>query len=131
MDRNDVERWVDGYERAWRAPGTDLLAELFAPEATYLPSPWAEPVTGLEEISRFWEDEREGPDEPFELSSEVVVVDGDVAVVRTAVEYLEDGRWRNLWVVRFDAAGRCLAFEEWTDHRNPSFAPGQPDGHDA
>lgn len=124
MDRNDVERWVGDYERAWRSPGTDLLAELFAPEATYLPSPWAEPVTGLEEIARFWEDERDGPDEPFELTSEVVVVDGDVAVVRASVEYLEDGQWRDLWVLRFDAAGRCLAFEEWP------FAPRQPDGHE-
>lgn len=124
MDRNDVERWVGDYERAWRTPGTDLLAELFAPEATYLPSPWSEPVTGLEEIAGFWEDEREGPDEPFELTSEVVVVDGDVAVVRASVEYLEDGRWRNLWVLRFDAAGRCLTFEEWP------FAPLQPDGHE-
>ena len=33
------------------------------------------------------------------------------------------GAWRDLWVLRFDDDGRCLAFEEWP------FAPDQPDGH--
>jgi hypothetical protein len=32
-------------------------------------------------------------------------------------------RWRDLWVLRFDADGRCTAFEEWP------FVPDQPDGH--
>ena len=33
-------------------------------------------------------------------------------------------RWRDLWVIRFDGEGRCVAFEEWP------FAPGQRDGHE-
>jgi hypothetical protein len=33
-------------------------------------------------------------------------------------------RWLDLWVLRFDDAGRCTAFEEWP------FAPGQADGHE-
>jgi hypothetical protein len=33
-------------------------------------------------------------------------------------------RWRDLWVIRFDDDGRCVAFEEWP------FAPRQRDGHE-
>lgn len=125
MDRDAVLRWVDGYERAWRSAGTDELGRLFADDATYRVSPWAPPVEGLAAIGGLWDDAREGPDEPFTMASEIVAVDGDTAVVRVAVDYLRPGgtRWRDLWVLRFDADGRCVAFEEWP------FAPGQHDGH--
>ena len=129
MNRSDVEQWVDGYERAWRTAATDGLGDLFSPDASYLPSPWAEPVEGLAAISRFWEDEREGPDEPFTMAREILAVDGATAVVRVSVDYDEGGatpaqRWRDLWVIDFDPDGRCVAFEEWP------FAPGQRDGHE-
>jgi ketosteroid isomerase-like protein len=125
VDRHDVERWVEGYERAWRTAGTDGLAELFAADASYLVSPWARPVEGLAAITELWEAERDGPDEDFTMGSDLVAVDGDTAVVRVAVEYGEPvvSRWRDLWVTRFDTDGRCTAFEEWP------FAPDQPDGH--
>ncbi|MGH9243890.1 MAG: nuclear transport factor 2 family protein [Acidimicrobiales bacterium] len=126
MDKGAVAAWVEGYERAWRTPGSDALRELFTPDASYLPSPWATAVTGLDELGSFWESAREGPDERFTLTSDVVAVDGNTAVVRTAVDYLssETGRWRNLWVIEFGPDGRCTRFEEWP------FAPGQPDGHE-
>lgn len=125
MDRTTVVQWVAHYERLWRTPGTELLAELFVPDASYLPSPWAPPVEGLERIARFWEAERNGADEAFTMSSDIVAVDQDMAVVRVFVEYGASGQrpWRDLWVLRFAADGRCSWFEEWP------FAPDQPDGH--
>ena len=119
-----VAKWVGAYERAWRTPGTDPLADLFSPAVTYLPSPWATPVHGLEELVEFWEAGRNGPDERFLLSQEVVAVDGTAAVVRVSVDYLgsDRSRWRDLWVLVFDEDGRCSAFEEWP------FASDQPDG---
>ena len=55
MESAEVERWVASYERAWRTPGTEHLALLFAAAARYLPSPWARAADGLDEIERFWE----------------------------------------------------------------------------
>lgn len=125
MDRAAVERWVASYERLWRTSGTDLLAELFLPEASYVPSPWAQPLEGLPAIARFWEDERVGAEEVFTMSSDIVAVDAATAVVRVLVEYGASGNkpWRDLWVLQFTSDGRCSSFEEWP------FAPGQPDGH--
>ena len=125
MDRGAVERWVDRYEQLWRTPETDHLVELFRPDATYLPSPWAQPLDGLDEIAQFWESGRDGPDEVFTMSSDVVAVDADTAVVRVFVDYAgsDAGRWRDLWVLRFAPDGRCSSFEEWP------FAPEQRDGH--
>lgn len=123
MERHRVEEWVGRYERAWRTPGTDGLDEVFAADATYLISPWAEPVVGLDALMRFWDDERPPESDEFTMRSSVLAVDGDVAVVRVEVDYAKGERWRDLWVVTLDAAGRCTAFEEWP------FAPDTPDGH--
>jgi hypothetical protein len=125
VDREAVAHWVADYECAWRTPGTDRLGDLFAADVTYRPSPWATPVRGLPALTEFWEAERAGPDEVFTLSSAVVAVEGRTAVVRVAVDYAShrSGRWRDLWVVRFDERGLCTEFEEWP------FAPEQQDGH--
>lgn len=125
MEHEDVRTWVASYEKAWRSSGTTSLAGLFTEDASYVVSPWAPAVEGVGAIGELWEAERDGADEVFTMSSEVVALDGDTAVVRVEVDYAKTGSglWRDLWVLRFDIDGRCSHFEEWP------FAPDQPDGH--
>ena len=116
-----IDAWVRAYERAWRSAGTDSLRKLFAEDAAYRMSPYEEPASGIDAIAELWEREREGPDEPFEMRHEVVATEGSVAVVRVWVQYGGPQRlqYRDLWIVRFAADGRCAEFEEWP------FWPGQ------
>ena len=86
-NRAMVSQWLAGYEAAWRTPGSQALASLFTGDATYLQSPYAQPVTGLDAIKRMWEDEREGPDEVFTLTVGILAVEGPTAVVRAEVRY--------------------------------------------
>jgi hypothetical protein len=125
MDRAGVERWVAGYEAAWRSPGTARLADLFTSDASYLPSPWATPIVGLDALATFWDAERDSPNESFDLHREIVALDGATAVVRVAVTYLDPPgeQWRDLWIITFTPEALCSAFEEWP------FTPTQPDGH--
>jgi len=120
VSREAAESWVAGYEEAWRAAGTGKLAALFADDATYRMSPYAEPVRGLAAIGELWERERSGPDEEFEMRHEIVAVEAGTAVVRAEVAYGTGARYRDLWIIRFGADGRCHEFEEWP------FWPGQP-----
>jgi uncharacterized protein (TIGR02246 family) len=115
ITRGNAARWVAAYEAAWRAPGTEALAGIFTPDASYLKGPYEEPVTGLRAIARMWEAEREGPDESFQMTSEIVAVEGDIAVVRVEVRYGDPvtQQWRDIWLVRFAPDGRCASFEEW------------------
>jgi ketosteroid isomerase-like protein len=115
VDHSDVLRWVESYERAWRAPGTAGLGALFTDDASYLQGPFEQPVVGLPAVAEMWEAEREGPDEAFDMSCDVVAVDGDTAVVRAEVRYGPplDQLWRDLWILRFASDGRCAWFEEW------------------
>jgi hypothetical protein len=127
MDEHAFRRWLIGYERAWRAPGTDMLAELFTPDATYRHSPFAEPLVSLDEIAHDWEQERTGPDETFTMTADVLATnpahpDGPLGIARISVRYGEDAggqEYRDLWLVHFDDSGRARTFEEWP------FWPGQ------
>jgi ketosteroid isomerase-like protein len=114
-DRSAVRRWVGTYERAWRTPGTAEISALFTSDATYLHSPYEEPVVGVDAIGRMWEQDREGPDEVFTLSFEVLAVEDQTAVVRAEVRYGHPLRqeYRDLWVLQLEADGRCSWFEEW------------------
>jgi ketosteroid isomerase-like protein len=126
-DRTAVERWIAGYERAWRTSGTDGLSALFATDAIYLHSPYEDPVVGIDAISQMWDDDRDGPDEVFALSTEIVAVDGDRAVVRAEVHYGEPVRqeYRDLWLIQFDADGRCASFEEWPYWPGRGYSAGE------
>jgi hypothetical protein len=85
-------------------------------------SPYEEPFVGLERIGEMWEAERRGPDEAFEITWEIVAVDGDAAVVRVEVSYgpPREREYRDLWLIRFAGDGKAAAFEEWP------YWPGQP-----
>ena len=117
--RDEVMRWVAGYERAWRDGDLDRVETLFAPDAVYRRAPYMAPDLGIDAIKAFWLDD---DDEVFTMHAEPVAVEGDTAVVRVEVRYGDPLRqeYRDLWVLRFAADGRVAAFEEW-----PSF-PGQP-----
>jgi ketosteroid isomerase-like protein len=114
-DRAGVRRWLAGYEAAWRAPGTERLAGLFTADATYLQSPYQQPVIGLAAIARMWEEEREGPGEVFTLTTGILAVDGPTAVARAEVIYGDPPRqeYRDLWIIQLGDDGRCTWLKEW------------------
>ena len=122
VTRAEALRWVADYETAWRTRGTQGLGTLFAERTRYRHSPYSDPLDGLEAIEQMWEAEREGPEEVFSLETRVVATDADTAVVRARVLYGSPVRqeYTDLWVIEFDAAGRCISFEEWP------FWPGKP-----
>jgi ketosteroid isomerase-like protein len=126
MDRTELTRWVDAYERAWRAPGVAALGALFAEDATYSTAPFERPFSGLAAIEEMWERGRE-PGEAFEMAGEIVAVEGDTGVVQMRVHYgpPHDQDFLDIWIVRLDAEGRCTAFEEW-----PFWPPGSRGGYD-
>jgi ketosteroid isomerase-like protein len=115
MTRQDIATWVDRYERAWRTAGTDAARALFTADATYQAAPYDEPIRGADAIAAFWDQERDGPDEPFTMTSELVAVEGGTGVVRVEVHYsgAAPREYRDLWIVRLTGDGRCSAFEEW------------------
>lgn len=122
VDRATFGAWIAAYERLWRTPGTAGLRELFTDDASYLHSPYEDPIVGLAAIERDWEGEREGPDEAFTMAAEIVAVDGDTAVAKVLVRYGDPvtQEYQDIWLVRFAEDGRARSYEEWP------FWPDQP-----
>ena len=71
--RDHARTWIDAYERAWRTAGVELLVRLFTEDAAYSMDPYDTPVRGLDAIGALWERERQGPDERFTITAEIVV----------------------------------------------------------
>lgn len=118
---NRFADWIAAYETAWRTEGTASLGRLFTDDATYQAAPFEEPHAGIKAIAQLWEDERDGPDEAFTLTSEIVAAEGDTAVARLEIVYEDPPQrtYRDLWIITLSGDGRCCHFEEWPFH------PGQ------
>lgn len=111
MDRDGVMQWVGAYERAWRESDATAVERLFAEDAAYRRSPVEPPVVGHGAIRGMWTED-EGTS--FEFDAEPVAVEGDRAVVRARVRYLDPPQeYVDLWVLRFASDGRVAEFEEW------------------
>jgi ketosteroid isomerase-like protein len=117
--RDDVMRWVAGYEQAWRAGDVGAVAGLFTQDARYRRSPYERSEVGPAAIGAFW---RADEGETFTVEAEPVAVEGRDAVVRLQVRYGDPvyEEYRDLWVLRFAADGRVEDFEEW------AYWPGRP-----
>jgi ketosteroid isomerase-like protein len=120
MDRAGVERWIEGYRKAWASDAPSDIAALFTEDATYSPFPWPrdrEPWTGRDAIVANWI-ERGDSKLGWRFEHEVLAVEGDTAVIEGWTYYDatdEDPKdaYANIWLLRFAEDGRARQFAEW------------------
>jgi ketosteroid isomerase-like protein len=121
-DTDAVQRWLDGYCRAWERYDPDEIGALFSDDAEYRLHPWDEGddvIRGCRAIVDAWLRE---PDPPgtYEGRYRPLVLQGDSAVTTGTSRYYTDAtrtrldrEYHNLFVLRFAADGRCRSFTEW------------------
>jgi hypothetical protein len=115
VNHDDVQRWLDAYVEAWRTYDPDAIGILFAQEATYAYHPYdrgEEVVRGREAIVADWLEARDEPGS-WEASYGPLVVEGRRAVAEGTTSYANGDSFWNLWILRFEADGRCAEFVEW------------------
>jgi hypothetical protein len=117
MTRDDVQRWLDAYVEAWRTYDAAAIGDLFSEGASYAYQPYRAPTVGRDAIVADWLDEQD-PAGSWAARYEPYAVDGDRAVAVGESRYLNpDGTLRtlyyNVWLLRFDADGRCSEFVEY------------------
>lgn len=109
--------WFDRYRDAWRSHDPGDIAALFAPDAVYRADPFDQGVIGPEAIVAEWMDVyEEDPEEEFEMTHEVVAVNGDLGVVQGWINYTAGANtdaWRNLFIIELDDQDRCQSYLEW------------------
>ena len=124
MTRADVQRWLDRYVAAWKSYDAADIADLFSADAEYRYHPWDDPVLGREAIVADWiapdgsasSRDAEGT---YDAAYEAWAVDGDRAVAVGTSDYFTDAsrtkrdrRYHNVYLLEFDADGRCRSFTE-------------------
>ncbi|MGH2407870.1 MAG: nuclear transport factor 2 family protein [Candidatus Limnocylindrales bacterium] len=120
MTEGDLaEAWVERYVRAWTTNDPADIGALFTTDAIYRPTPMSPGWHGRDAIVAKWLARKDAPG-IWTFESEVLGVDGDLAVIRGVTTYTAPpgpGTFENLWLVRLDAAGRATAFTEyWMQH---------------
>jgi ketosteroid isomerase-like protein len=117
VDTDAVAAWLDAYSRAWGSYDPEEIGALFSTDAVYFYDPFHEPVQGREAIVADWLEDRDEAG-TYEGSYHPVLVAGDQAVARGSSRYFNTNgsvrdQYDNLFLLRFDAAGRCAEFREW------------------
>lgn len=117
MTADRFAAWFDRYREAWRSYDPEAISALFAPNAVYRADPFQGGVVGPEAIVGQWiEAHEEDPEEEFEMSHEVVAVNGDLGVVQGWITYTAGANrdaWRNLFIIELDDQDRCRSYLEW------------------
>ena len=117
MDERAVAAWLDGYSQAWGTYDPTQIGVLFSEDAEYHYDPFHEPVRGREAIVADWLKDRDEAG-TYEGRYRPVLVAGDQAVARGYSRYFDTNgavrdEYDNLFLLRFDADGRCAEYREW------------------
>jgi hypothetical protein len=117
VDQRSVQAWLDGYSHAWGTYDPGEIGALFSEDAVYHYDPFADAVRGREAIVASWLEDRDEAG-TYEGSYRPVLVAGDEAVARGYSRYFDTNgtvakEFDNLFLLRFDAEGRCAEYHEW------------------
>jgi ketosteroid isomerase-like protein len=117
VDTQAVAAWLDGYSHAWGTYDPDQIRALFSEDAVYWFEPYSDPARGREAIVAAWLEDRDEAG-TYEGAYRPVLVAGDQAVARGYSRYFNTNgtvrdEYDNLFLLRFDADGRCAEYREW------------------
>ena len=127
MDRQAVQSWLDHYVEGWETYDPQVIGDLFSEDATYRYHPYDEGddvLRGRNAIVESWtapEGNASSRDAPgtYDAKYEAWAVDGDRAVAVGFSRYWADASrstvariYDNVFLLRFDADGRCAEFTE-------------------
>jgi ketosteroid isomerase-like protein len=106
-----VQRWIDGYVKAWQTNDPNDIGALFTPDAVYYTAPFREPWRGADAIVTEWIARKDEPGDAA-FTWHRLGEDGDRAFVDGTTIY-STTTFSNLWVIDFAPDGRARTFTEW------------------
>jgi ketosteroid isomerase-like protein len=112
-----LEKWLAGYELAWESRDAARAAELFTPNASYHEMPFEAPKAAQAGIREYWSsvtaDQRD-----IDFKSQIVAVNGQTGVAHWSATFTAASTGARVeldgvFVLTFDASGRCSELREW------------------
>ncbi len=119
------QAWLDRYIAAWKSYDPDAIGNLFSETAAYRFHPQDDPVIGRASIVVSWLEDRDEAGS-YDARYEPLAIDGENHVASGVSRYFDTtgtlrDEYCNVFLCRFDEAGRCREFTEWWI-RNRRFA---------
>jgi hypothetical protein len=117
LDHAAFQAWLDRYVAAWKSYDRDQIAGLWSEDVQYRYHPEDDPVVGRDTVVREWLENQDPPGR-YDAHYEPLAIEGDNHVASGWSRYfsdqgeLQDEYW-NIYLCRFDDAGRCREFTEW------------------
>lgn len=116
------QAWMESYGKASRQNDPRASANLFAENAAYYETPFAEPRIGRESIYEYWNKGTQTLKDK-ESTFEILSVKDHLGIARwqskfTVIESDKRVALDCLFVVEFDKDGLCQTFREWWHLKN-------------
>ncbi|HEX6998564.1 MAG TPA: nuclear transport factor 2 family protein [Gammaproteobacteria bacterium] len=117
ISRDDVDAWLRAYEQAWEGKDPDAAAKLFAANARYHETPYAEPFEGPAGVRDYWArvtaDQRD-----IRFDYAIVAVTGNTGIATWSAKFntISSGaavELNGVFLLDFDADKRCTRLREW------------------
>lgn len=117
LTRDHIQQWMETYGSASAENDPQASANLFAENAAYYETPFAEPMIGRDAIYEYWNKGAQNLKDK-ESSFEIIAVNGNTGIARWQSKFtvLESGKRLELdclFIVEFDNDGLCQTFREW------------------
>ena len=117
MERTELEAWLEAYGRAWQGRDPQAAAKLFAEDGTYQVTPFVEPLRGRAAILAYWT-EVARTEENVQFAFEVLAVTDRSGMAHwwasfVIVPQMLQTKLDGVFLISFDAAGRCISLCEW------------------
>lgn len=110
-------QWMETYGRASAENDPQASASLFAQDAAYYETPFAEPMLGRDAICAYWRSAAQNLEDK-ESTFEILAVHGDLGIARWRSQFTVIGSGKHLaldclFAVGFNDRGLCQTFREW------------------
>ena len=117
MTATELQAWLESYRQAWETRDADAVAALFADDAAYHETPFGRPAEGKDGVRAYWvQATRHQKDVTFAF--DILSVGGDTGIARWRAEFTRVPsevrvRLDGVFLLEFDADGRCRCLREW------------------
>ena len=117
INLDNFQKWLDAYGKASKENDPKASAELFAQNAEYYETPFAEPMVGKDAIYQYWDmGARNLKDKEF--CYEILALNGNVGIARWQATFVNVCAGNQItldcvFLVEFDENRKCRLFREW------------------
>src|SRR5450759_2740718 len=118
MDVQAMTAWLTAFGDAWERGNADATAALFAPDATFQPSPFGELVRGPSRIAAHWVEAMSGQ-QAIRFQGEILGVGATYGIAhwRVVIGQHDDRPLRvvdGILLAAFDRRGRATSVRSWS-----------------